>query len=200
MGLVWLSRLPCRLWTAPCLQSVLPFLICKRRVKWQLAHRVAIKTEICKMLCKPQSAMQMLVLQGQPPDWPPSSSLCSLPSCPTHLPQTRLLQLTLLIKNGNVSLFHIVLNLDNLAGPSSPTALTLPSPTVGSREMELTNRLPMPLWSLSFHLLVVTAPNLGLMTSLDGGLNEMIHIKHPAQCLARSRTSVIISYYGYCCQ
>ena len=100
----------------------------------------------------------------------------------------------------NVSLFHIVLNLDNLAGPSSPIALTLPSPTVGSREMELTNRLPMPLWSLSFHLLVITAPSLGLMTSLDAGLNEMIHIKHPAQCLARSRTSVIISYYGYCCQ
>ena len=85
----------------------------------------------------------------------------------------------------NVSLFHIVLNLDNLAGPSSPTALTLPSPTVGSREMELTNRLPIPLWSLSFHLLV-TAPNLGLMTSLEAGLNEMIHIKHPAPCLARS--------------
>lgn len=76
------------------------FLICKTRVKWQLPHRVAIKTEICKMLCKPQSAMQMLVLQGQPPDWPLSSSLCSLPSCLTHLPQTLLLQLTLLLKNG----------------------------------------------------------------------------------------------------
>ena len=74
--------------------------ICKATVKWQLPHRVAIKTEICKMLCKPQSAMQMLVLQGQPPDWPLFSSLCSLPSCPTHLPQTLLLQLTLLLKNG----------------------------------------------------------------------------------------------------
>ena len=47
--------------TAPCLQSVFSFLVCKTWIKWQLLHRVAIKIEIWKMLCKLQSAMQMLI-------------------------------------------------------------------------------------------------------------------------------------------
>lgn len=44
---------------------------------------------------------------------------------------------------------------------------------------------------------VVTAANLGLHTSLDGGLDEMNHMKHLAKYLTHSKTSANISYYCY---
>lgn len=52
-----------------------------------------LQTSVCSAL-QTSSAMQMLVLQGQPPDWPLSSQPL-LSSLPTHLPQTLLFQLTL---------------------------------------------------------------------------------------------------------
>lgn len=59
--------------------------------------------------------------------------------------------------------------------------------------------ISLPFWISYYpsHLPVVTITNLSLDISLDSGLDEMIYIKHLAQCLAHSKTSANISYYCY---